>query len=178
MTGEQDVQGKTTATAFAIREKRAVFNYLVGEYRKDRPRFFLEAHGEIIRCYGRELQQGKFWMDVKRSKVCHVSGQSQQQIAQRCWRYSGFHCDLKLKLKLNIAWRLFMFWVGDWTRLPSETPDDLQKCPASLSYKQNLWFPEVTLADSITHFCLLYRCPLPKKILISSTTNFSVIEGT
>lgn len=163
-------------TAEERRWKRAVFNYLVGEYKKDKPRFFLEAHGEGIRCYGHELQQGKLWMDVKKSKVCHMSGQSLQQIAQRCWRYSGLHCDLKLKL--NIAWWLSVFWVGDWTRLPPEIPDDLQKSPASLSYKQNLWFPEVTLADSITDFCFLYRCPRPKRILISSTTNFPVTEGT
>jgi len=37
-------------------------------------------------------------------KVHYESGQNLKQIAQRNWRYTMFHCDLKLKL--NIAWRL------------------------------------------------------------------------
>lgn len=133
------------------RWKGGVFHYSVRECREDRDRFFLEVHSEGIRGHEHELQKGKFWTDVRKEKVHNVSDQSLQQIAQRGWRYSMFYCDLKLKL--NIAWRLTMLWVGGW--ITFRNPRWHSEIPCKIIYKQNVWFPEVILAGSIKGFCLV-----------------------
>lgn len=43
----------------------AVFKNMVGCYRKDRARLFVEAHSKKLRGNGNKLQQRKFYLDIK-----------------------------------------------------------------------------------------------------------------
>lgn len=143
------------------RWKGAVFNYPVGECREQRARFFLEVHIEGIRGYKHELQQQKFWIEVReKSSPCKWS-----KSATNCpERLEIFNASLWSKVETKCSLEVGHALSRELDEITFRNPRWPSENPCKLTCKQNIWFPELILAGSITVFCLRYS--VPKKILI------------